>query len=967
MKSIVGHYQVKFKMSKREGVITDKPELVVGYQSPSHQPDRPPVTDLTSLLQTHLAYISSPPPLNSKQNENSRLERKKAKTSPSNTFLGNDEYRPAQGSPGPGDGVDEDVSTLDAYMNDLEKEASAKGKGVTNAALGVTRTQEQQLRGFQKIKDVGASGSILPRVLKRGMIAKEHAVQLKAGRDDIVEEFEEESYYKWLEENPNARKAMEVDDELDALDYDAGDSMPGNAHTMATVNDKEFAGHLESGGQSVSKELYDLAMQISWFKSGRGKDAGEAGLGDKERLASSSSNKVDTPNCEQFEFDKEDEQGMAVPKPGTDRLVAVKQAFMCGFDSASTEEGGYNLNARIIDAEYDDMNTGGREEAEKDGNATGPVSPSQAISSLDVHSPSLLPENPRSSPWELRSGTMGSCQDTVSIFTCDTEHGASEYDLDKARSALIRMRYLEHPALLKLLQILQTESSLIIVTEKVSPLKQYLTESMAQVDHSSGLLQICSLFSFLYYEAKLKHNNINLNSVFVASNGDWKLGGFEFSVGVDEEESPLQHHLTPPQKYKPPEGKVPIGAPSWSHDTWSFGCLLWEIFNLGSNDLNLAFLNNIPQNMHTVLKQCLARNPMKRPSPKKIEELLLPSPEARITTSSVPISQPADVRFSSTNDDAIKDRLGPNAHVGGITSAALGLSKHDYSTMPSITESSLSYYQNGVSVNRERTEDQYFNADDEKEAALEDIGGYQPAHCSPGPGDGVNEDDTLDAYRNELEKEASNVVTITAPVVTQEQQLRGFQKAEDAGASGSSLPRVNKRGRIAEQPVVEMKGVRDDVEEEDGNAAGMDLADTGFSLTDTSKDVDQPKKIEKLQQYVCPVCGKSYVQKQSLRRHRQRDHKCPLEELLPKKKFKCTQCIKSFSFVQGLNRHIKGGHSDSVGQISVVQTADTTSNPASKPTLCPYEQIREDNIREKIMKFNSLNIKEDIDFLKNCD
>jgi len=140
----------------------------------------------------------------------------------------------------------------------------------------------------------------------------------------------------------------------------------GNAHTMVTVNDKEYAGHLvrnlESAGQSVSKELYDLAMQSSWFKnsrfkSGRGKGAGGAGLGFKERPAlgwggGSSSNKDDTPISEQFKFDKKHKQGMAVPKPGTDRLAAVKQAyknqFMSGFKAASTEEGGYNPNARII-------------------------------------------------------------------------------------------------------------------------------------------------------------------------------------------------------------------------------------------------------------------------------------------------------------------------------------------------------------------------------------------------------------------------------------------------------------------------------------------------------------------------------------------------------------------------------------------------------------------------------------------
>jgi len=163
------------------------------------------------------------------------------------------------------------------------------------------------------------------------------------------------------------------------------------------------------------------------------------------------------------------------------------------------------------------------------------------------------------------------------------------------------------------------------------------------------------------------------------------------------------------------------------------------------------------------------------------------------------------------------NRLGPNTPIPGITSAALGLSKHGYSTMSSISESSLSYSQYGVAIKRARTEDEYFNSDDEKETAgVEDDGGYQPAPGSPGPGDANEDDDPLDAYMKELEKEAvSKGVTNTAPGVPQEQIIKGFQKAKEVGPGGSSLPRVLKTGMIAKNPVTELKGVRDDIEEED--------------------------------------------------------------------------------------------------------------------------------------------------------
>lgn len=95
----------------------------------------------------------------------------------------------------------------------------------------------------------------------------------------------------------------------------------------------------------------------------------------------------------------------------------------------------------------------------------------------------------------------------------------------------------------------------------------------------------------------------------------------------------------------------------------------------------------------------------------------------------------------------------------GITSAALELSKHGYSTMSSISDASLSYSQYGVAIKRARTEDEYFNSDDEPEEAP----AYQPKPGSPGPGnrpgdDDDDEDDPLDAYMKSLEKQAKTKV-----------------------------------------------------------------------------------------------------------------------------------------------------------------------------------------------------------------
>jgi len=138
----------------------------------------------------------------------------------------------------------------------------------------------------------------------------------------------------------------------------------GEAHTLVTANDKEFAGHLvrnlEASNQDVPKELMELALQSSWFKNtrytkGRGKGAGGTGLGFRERPAigydGASSSQDTTSLSSQFAYDKKKKEGMA--RPGTDRLATVKMAyknqFMSNFKAAETEEAGYNPNARIIE------------------------------------------------------------------------------------------------------------------------------------------------------------------------------------------------------------------------------------------------------------------------------------------------------------------------------------------------------------------------------------------------------------------------------------------------------------------------------------------------------------------------------------------------------------------------------------------------------------------------------------------
>ena len=102
-------------------------------------------------------------------------------------------YQPAPGSPGPSDqkkskveDSDSEEDALDAFMANLEKNAQTKG-----------------VKAVDKKPVVSKSSSKVST-----------AKSIKGVRQDIEDADDEESYYKWLEENPMAGRAPDEEDDL---------------------------------------------------------------------------------------------------------------------------------------------------------------------------------------------------------------------------------------------------------------------------------------------------------------------------------------------------------------------------------------------------------------------------------------------------------------------------------------------------------------------------------------------------------------------------------------------------------------------------------------------------------------------------------------------------------------------------------------------------------------------------------
>ncbi|XP_024942016.1 N-terminal kinase-like protein isoform X2 [Cephus cinctus] len=218
-----------------------------------------------------------------------------------------------------------------------------------------------------------------------------------------------------------------------------------------------------------------------------------------------------------------------------------------------------------------------------------------------------------------RKGATGG--EDVSVFVFDVKNGG-EFQLEIARSAVKRLKTLRHPSILAYLDSLETEKMVYLATERVEPLHSRLSRKNDTGDghqkdlyFSWGIFQITRALSFLNNDGNLRHNNVNLWSVFVnEESGEWKLGGVEYMTAADSLYTFLHPTL---QMYRPPEAMENAKPPTkCSIDMWGLGCLIWEAFNGPlTAAANLKAVDKIPKQLMTVYRELTGSNPEGRRNP----------------------------------------------------------------------------------------------------------------------------------------------------------------------------------------------------------------------------------------------------------------------------------------------------------------------------------------------------------------
>lgn len=135
--------------------------------------------------------------------------------------------------------------------------------------------------------------------------------------------------------------------------------------------------------------------------------------------------------------------------------------------------------------------------------------------------------------------------ETVSIFRL-AKKGAPPLLVEAGQRGFQKLRGLRHPYILACLDGAELETDVVMATEEVVPLTDWLAsriEPGRKDDQMAwGMHCMCAALQFLHESCKQSHNNVCMDTIFVTRGGDWKLGGMDLLSALDGSDPFLMVH-----------------------------------------------------------------------------------------------------------------------------------------------------------------------------------------------------------------------------------------------------------------------------------------------------------------------------------------------------------------------------------------------------------------------------------------
>ncbi|CAE6535679.1 unnamed protein product [Rhizoctonia solani] len=243
--------------------------------------------------------------------------------------------------------------------------------------------------------------------------------------------------------------------------------------------------------------------------------------------------------------------------------------------------------------------------------------------------------------WTLYDATKRDDSSPVSVFAFDASDPQRRDLLPLAKNALRKLRTTRHPDILKFIDVVETDSSIHIVTERVQPLWTALERWSSKPAKSReewltwGLHRISVALAFVNDACQSSHGMVRVESIFISPSGEWRLGGLDVMSNPTDPAAVLYPMGERSRAYKCPE----VYKGGWSAlkempvsttDSYSLGILIHTVFNV--KDSSHDPLPNTATPPHTAPGPS-AKGAIPNAIFPHYKKLLNPTPAARLTPS----------------------------------------------------------------------------------------------------------------------------------------------------------------------------------------------------------------------------------------------------------------------------------------------------------------------------------------------
>ncbi|GAB0087013.1 focal adhesion kinase 1 [Sergentomyia squamirostris] len=245
-------------------------------------------------------------------------------------------------------------------------------------------------------------------------------------------------------------------------------------------------------------------------------------------------------------------------------------------------------------------------------------------------------QNDVSATAEGDSDKMGIIHVAVKTCKADADLKTAEKFLEEAYI----MQKFEHPHIIRLIGICSNPPIWIVMElARLGELRAYLKKHSNKLKLGTLLLYCYQLSTALSYleSKKFVHRDIAARNVLVSSQTCIKLADFGLSRWVEDQSYYHSSRGMLPIKWMAPES-INFRRFTTASDVWMFGVCTWEILMLGvkpfqgiknsdvigklENRERLPLPNNCPPRLYSLMSQCWAYEPSKRPDFKTIKETL---------------------------------------------------------------------------------------------------------------------------------------------------------------------------------------------------------------------------------------------------------------------------------------------------------------------------------------------------------